>query len=331
MNKTIFHFALSFCLLIFAFLIFAVNTASAATLYFSPASGNQTAGNIMTVNVLVNSQGQAINSADTIITYPINYLEVVSISKSGSIFSLWVEEPTFSNGSGTINLSGGLPTPGYNGTAGKIIGITFRLKTAGTASLVFSSASVRANDGYGTNVLLSASPASYNITAPVKVEPPPEPKPVPVPVVAPEPVKETVEEPVPVPEPVVEKVPEPVVVEYQPSTFEMMLEIVLTPIAISIIIILILIILLFYGRHRFVQLRADVRRETREVERALHRSLTVVKADVTASVSLLEKTKNRRRLTEEEKEVSVLLKRHVQETEKLMAKELEDIRQIIED
>jgi len=319
-------------LLLFFFSFFA--HAEAATLYFSPASGNQTAGNIMNVNVLVNTQGQSINSADTIITYPINYLEVVSISKSGSIFSLWVEEPTFSNGSGTINLSGGLPTPGYNGTAGKIIGITFRLKNAGTASLIFSSASVRANDGYGTDVLQSTSPASYSITAPVKVEPLPVPEPTPVPVVPPKPVtppepEETLVEPPPEPV-VVEKLPEP----SEPSDFLLSTFYFITsqiPLALAILIIFILIIILFYGRHRFVQLRKEVRRETREVEKVLHRSLTVVKDDVSACVALLEKTKTKRHLTGEEREVSALLRRHVQETEKLMTKELEDIRQSIED
>ena len=124
-----------------------MSEASAATLYFSPSSGNFSVGNILTTSVLVNTQSQAINNSDAVINFPASLLEVVSVSKSGSVFSLWVEEPAFSNSAGTITFNGGLPTPGFNGTAGKIVNIVFRVKSAGSASLIFSSAAVRANDG----------------------------------------------------------------------------------------------------------------------------------------------------------------------------------------
>jgi len=83
----------SFILILF---VFGVKTTNAATIYFSPSSGNFTVGNILTANVLVNTQGQAINNADAVINFPSGLLEVVSVNKSGSIFSLWVEEPAFS-------------------------------------------------------------------------------------------------------------------------------------------------------------------------------------------------------------------------------------------
>lgn len=153
----------SFFTLIFAFCIFAVNAASAATLYFSPSSGNFTVGNILNASVLVNTQGQAINNSGAVINFPTKFLEVVSVSKSGSIFSLWVEEPAFSNSAGVISFDGGLPTPGYNGSSGRLLNITFRVKSAGTASLVFSSGAVRANDGYGTDILQTRAEAQFGL------------------------------------------------------------------------------------------------------------------------------------------------------------------------
>ncbi len=137
--------------------------ANAATLYFSPSSGNFTVGNIFTVSVLVNTQNKAINSTEAALNFPTDFLEVVSINKSSSVFSLWVEEPSFSNKAGTISLTGGLPTPGFNGSAGNIISIVFRAKRAGLASLVFSSAAVRANDGEGTNILISSGNAQFSL------------------------------------------------------------------------------------------------------------------------------------------------------------------------
>src|SRR3989344_3321439 len=152
---------LFFSLFIFSF--FGVRAADAATLYFSPSSGNFSVGNVFTVNVLVNTENADINNAETTVNFPSGLLEIISISKSGSIFSLWVDEPTFSNSVGTLSFNGGLPTPGFKGTVGKIISATFRVKRAGSASLVFSSAAVRANDGYGTDVFSSGAQASFNL------------------------------------------------------------------------------------------------------------------------------------------------------------------------
>lgn len=167
-----------FCLLVafFAsFFIFNVSEANAATLYFSPSSGNFTVGNILNASVLVNTQGQAINNSSAVINFPTGLLEVISVSKSGSVFSLWVEEPAFSNSAGAISFDGGLPTPGYNGSAGRLLNITFRIKNAGTASLAFSSGAVRANDGYGTDILQTRGQAQFNLVSeetPVASPPP---------------------------------------------------------------------------------------------------------------------------------------------------------------
>ena len=165
---------ISFCFLLtlfsVSFFLFNIGEANAATLYFSPSSGNFSVGDILPTSVFVNTQGQAINNADAVINFPTNLLEVISFNKSGSIFSLWVEEPAFSNRAGTITFNGGLPTPGFNGTAGKLLSVVFRVRNAGTASLIFSSGAVRANDGYGTDILQTRVQAQFNL---VSAEPPP--------------------------------------------------------------------------------------------------------------------------------------------------------------
>jgi len=170
--------ALSFCF--FVLLVFGAKAANAATLYFSPSSGNFSVGNIFTVNVLVNTENVTINNAEATINFPSGLLEIVSFSKSGSIFSLWVEEPTFSNSAGTLSFNGGLPTPGFNGTSGKVLSAVFRVKRAGSATVVFSSPAIRANDGYGTNVFRTGLQASYNLVA-TEEEPSPSLSPMPVP------------------------------------------------------------------------------------------------------------------------------------------------------
>lgn len=164
-SKRIAYFVFVICFFAFAGFIITAKSAHAATLYFSPSSGTYTVGDILTVNVFVNTQGDAINNADVVVSFPSSLLEVVSFSKSGSIFSLWVEEPAFSNNAGTISFNGGLPTPGFNGTAGRAISVVFRAKSAGTATVLFSSGVVRANDGFGTDVLKATSQAQFNLVS----------------------------------------------------------------------------------------------------------------------------------------------------------------------
>ena len=130
---------------------------NAASLLLIPSSSSVSVGNIVSVKAYVNTEGISINNAEAVIQFPNDLLEVISITKSSSIFSLWVEEPSFSNSSGKINFNGGAPTPGYSGQSGYIATITFRAKKQGTASVLFTDGAVRANDGLGTNVLTSKS------------------------------------------------------------------------------------------------------------------------------------------------------------------------------
>lgn len=163
-SKVVVIFSITFFILPFI--------ASAATVSALPASNTVSVGNIVTINFTVNTTGTSINNAEAIVQYPADLLEVVSISKSNSIFTLWVEEPSFSNGIGQLKWNGGIATPGYTGSSGTMAQVTFRAKKAGTASVIFTDASVRANDGLGTNVLNSKSNSIIQIGVAKELEVP---------------------------------------------------------------------------------------------------------------------------------------------------------------
>jgi len=149
--------------LVFAFSFLIFSSADAAILYFSPSSGNFSVGDILSTSVFVDTQGEAINNAEVIINFPNDLLEPISVDKSSSIFTIWVEEPTYSNNNGTISFNGGVPTPGFNGSAGKLANLIFKVRKTGKATLLFSSAAVRANDGYGTDVFKAGGQAIFNL------------------------------------------------------------------------------------------------------------------------------------------------------------------------
>lgn len=148
----------------FAFLALAPLSAQAASLNFSPPSGSYGVGTTFSVSVNAESNAQAMNAASGVVSFPWDKLEVVSISKQGSIFSLWPVEPSFSNSQGTVSFEGIVPNPGYTGANGKILMITFKARSVGEANVSFSSGSILANDGTGTNILDGLRVATYALT-----------------------------------------------------------------------------------------------------------------------------------------------------------------------
>ena len=147
-------------------------TSLAATLSLSPSTGVYTTGSTFTARVIVNTEGKPINAAEGTVKFNPAEITVVSVNRTGSIFNLWVTEPTFSNSAGTISFSGGMPS-GYTGSAGTIFNITFRTTNASNAKVNITNGSVLANDGMGTNVLSSMNGGSYTISA-ASVSPAPE-------------------------------------------------------------------------------------------------------------------------------------------------------------
>lgn len=152
-------------LLTTALFLFSASFSFAASLSVTPTSSKISVGNIVSVKVVVGTQGKSINNSEAKILFPADLLEIVSINKNSSVFTMWVEDPKFSNITGTISFNGGLPNPGYVGENGEIVSVAFRAKKAGTASIVFSESAVRENNGLGTDILTLKQPASIQIDA----------------------------------------------------------------------------------------------------------------------------------------------------------------------
>lgn len=156
-------------------LVAAPFSAHAATLSFQSGT-SYAVGDTFTAFVAVGTTPSVpINAVSANVSYPADALEFLSFSKAGSIITLWSQEPTFSYGA--AHLEGVIFNPGYNGPSGRVLGLTFRVKKTGTATLSLSNASVLANDGNGTDVLTGTSPVTIALTEAVP-KPKTEPKPV---------------------------------------------------------------------------------------------------------------------------------------------------------
>ena len=146
-------------LLFFLFPVFAY----ANTLGMSPNVGVYTTGKTFPVSVYVTSTSDSVNAISSTITFPVDKLQVVSVSKSSSVLSLWVTEPTYSNNSGTISFEGVVPNPGFQGTAGRVVTINFKVVGQGEAPVKFGTSQLLANDGNGTNILKYLNSATFTL------------------------------------------------------------------------------------------------------------------------------------------------------------------------
>lgn len=159
---------LALCLFVGSLVSFSV--AHAADVLVSPSSGSYSTGQTFTATIQVDPKGDSVNAVEAELTFNPSVISVVSVSKTGSVFSLWTTEPAFSNSAGTITFGGGSPTPFSNRST--LLTVTFRGAAEGTGTVSFGDASALAADGLGTDVLDASVGGNYTITAATATPPP---------------------------------------------------------------------------------------------------------------------------------------------------------------
>lgn len=145
--------------------------AAAAELYFEPQNRTIQQCENFTVEVWLDTQGENINAVEASLLFSQGKIELADLSQGGSLLDLWLVEPSFSNQTGEINFSGGIPN-GFQGK-GKILSLAFSPVPAEadiiTAQIIFQNGSkVLLNDGYGTEASLTFKTADFVITAAAK-------------------------------------------------------------------------------------------------------------------------------------------------------------------
>ncbi len=161
-----------FSILFLFILFFSAQNVFAADLNLSPSSGTYKVGDTITVKILLSTGGESANAVSGSLKFSQDILSLNSVSKSGSLITLWAQEPTYSNSLGTIDMEGVILS-GYTGSSGTVATLSFKAKSTGSANIKFNSSSVLANDGQGTNIISKSGQANFTInTAPVKETPP---------------------------------------------------------------------------------------------------------------------------------------------------------------
>jgi hypothetical protein len=156
-------------------LVVPLSQLFAADLALTPSTGSYSVGQTFTVTVRALPNGDSVNAVEAGLKFDPALLSVVSVGKTGSVFTLWTTEPTFSNAAGTVTFGGGSPTPFT--ASSNIITVTFRTVAAGSATVTFQNSSVLAADGRGTDVFKNGASATYTVTTATTPTPSPTPTP----------------------------------------------------------------------------------------------------------------------------------------------------------
>ena len=158
-KKTILHFTLSLCILIFAFCIFAAKTASAASLYFYPQNIDMFEGESAVIEVRLNTEGETINALE-LNGRVSDGLSINSIDTSNSLIQIFVEAPKAENG--TFRFVGGVPK-GFSGSG--IIGrLTVTPTRVGSGEVSFKQIKVLANSERAEEVQTRTLTSTINTT-----------------------------------------------------------------------------------------------------------------------------------------------------------------------
>ena len=151
---------------IFLFACFVLPKAAlAASLSFSQSSQQVYEGDIFTIKLNLDSQGQKVNVLEGSVVFDTNTLEVEDVSTGGSIFNLWTRSPIYNNETGKITFTGGT-AQAFSGNSGNVLTLVFYAKQNGQAPVnIGVDSAVFLADGKGTEVIPHFSNSIISISA----------------------------------------------------------------------------------------------------------------------------------------------------------------------
>lgn len=144
---------------------------SGTTLSFN-GPDQTTIGTSITIQVLLTA-ATPINVVQSAVIYDSRMLDVTGVSSGSSLLRYWQQQPRPDRFNSRIDFTGGLPTPGFEGTNGELFTLSIKAKALGTTTISFAPDSqILANDGKGSPVPWSMQPLVLKIEEVKKYDPP---------------------------------------------------------------------------------------------------------------------------------------------------------------
>ena len=156
------QYALTILLTVAGFLMLASH-AFAASITALPEAQTVAIGGTVEVDVVLDSQGQNINTVSGSLVYNHTLLHMDSITTGGSAINFWVNQPALNPETGAIDFSGITPG-GINSIKGKLFSVIFSGVANGESNLLVQNPLTYLNDGKGTTVAVTSMPQMISVT-----------------------------------------------------------------------------------------------------------------------------------------------------------------------
>lgn len=154
--------------LFIAFVIFGMTASEthAAVIKFETKEAIVQVGEILTVQVLLDTQDEEINAVETLVQYSQETLTLSRVLDGDSAVTLWVQEPMIRD-DGSILFSGITPG-GLKGDNIILLTLEFRVTKEEVGKLFFGETQLLLHDGLGTEASVTAVPYELNILGQTK-------------------------------------------------------------------------------------------------------------------------------------------------------------------
>jgi hypothetical protein len=115
----------------------------------------------LTATVLLDTEGESINTLSGDLHYEKDVLNLESINIGGSFISFWIEKPE-NKAEGVVSFSGIIPG-GISTNKGELFRAVFRAKKSGSANLLLNNINLFLNDGQGSAIIAKIKNSSVKI------------------------------------------------------------------------------------------------------------------------------------------------------------------------
>jgi len=148
-----------------ALILFSVKTASAATFYPKINNANISAGDIVFIEFMMNTEGQLINvvEGDLLIQSGAENIEIKDFSLAGSDMKFWPRSPSLDLKENKISFAGGVPG-GVNKENARLFKVAIVAKSPGQLLLAPFNMKAYLNDGKATPVGININNLKVSIT-----------------------------------------------------------------------------------------------------------------------------------------------------------------------
>lgn len=129
------------------------------TMYVQPSGASVSAGQVLTVEIRVDTAGQSTNAVQADLTYSTNFFEFQSINSSASAYGI---DAQATGGSGSVSIARG----NISGVSGDVLvaAVSFKvIAGSGTGSINFSDSSVLLRASDSSDILASTIDGSYTV------------------------------------------------------------------------------------------------------------------------------------------------------------------------